>query len=100
MAGGTPHLLRHTVPAGDVDANIALYVAHHPSVLHAGTILMPGAADLLAALEERGCRLGVCSNKPVAFTRELLAFLGVAGRFQAVLGPRTSPAPNRPRTCS
>jgi phosphoglycolate phosphatase len=81
-----------------VDANIALYVEHHPSVLRSGTVLMPGTADLLAALAERGLALGVCSNKPVAFTRELLDYLGIGGRFQAVLGPEDvahpKPAPD------
>ncbi len=94
---GPSYLLRHTVPAGSVDANIALYLAHHPSVLHSGTVLMPGASELLAALAQRGLRLAICSNKPVVFTRELVRGLGVADHFQIVLGPediRPKPAPD------
>ncbi len=95
---GPNYLLSHTVPASNVRANVALYVEHHPSVLRSGTVLMPGAADLVAALAARGLRLAVCSNKPVAFTRELLDYLGIAGRFQTVLGPedvaRPKPAPD------
>ncbi len=49
-------------------------------------------------LHGRGLRLGVCSNKPVAFTRELTAYLGVAPLLDVVLGPedvaRPKPAPD------
>jgi phosphoglycolate phosphatase len=93
---GAPYLLAHTVGVGDAD--VAAYKAHHPSVLLTGTTLVPGAAEAVAALSGRGLRLGVCSNKPVAFTRALLAHFGLAARFAAVLGPedvaRPKPAPD------
>jgi phosphoglycolate phosphatase len=95
---GAPYLLEHTVPAGSVEANAAAYRAHHPSVLRGGTRLMPGAADALRTLHERGLRLGVCSNKPVEFTKELLAYLKVASYVDVVLGPEDvahpKPAPD------
>jgi phosphoglycolate phosphatase len=92
--GRGPHyLLGHTVPAGAIEANIAAYRAHHPSVLREGTRLLPGAADVLRALHERGLRLGICSNKPVAFTRELTAYLGVQSFLDVVLGPEDVPRP-------
>jgi phosphoglycolate phosphatase len=95
---GAEYLLRHTVPGGDIDGAVAGYRAHHPSVLRSGTRLMPGAAEALAAVHDRGLRLGVCSNKPVAFTRELLEFFGVAKFLDVVLGPedvaRPKPAPD------
>ena len=95
---GPGHLLQHTVGQGDPEANAAAYRAHHPSVLHSGTRLLPGAADALRTLHARGLKLGVCSNKPVAFTRELLSYLGVAAYLDVVLGPedvaRPKPAPD------
>jgi phosphoglycolate phosphatase len=95
---GALNLLVATVGRGDPEANAAAYRAHHPSVMLEGTHLMPGAAEALAALQGRGLKLAVCSNKPVGFTRPLLAHLGVAGRFDAVLGPedvpRQKPAPD------
>jgi phosphoglycolate phosphatase len=95
---GPGHLLQHTVPAGDPSANEAAYRAHHPGVMRDGTCLMPGAAEALRTLKERGLRLAVCSNKPVAFTCELLAYLGVDSYPDAVLGPedvaRPKPAPD------
>ncbi len=90
---GGGYLLQHTVPAGSLEANTAAYRAHHPSVLREGTRLMPGAAEALRALHERGLLLGVCSNKPVDFTRELVAYLGVASYLDVVLGPEDVPNP-------
>ena len=95
---GAPYLLEHTVPAGSIEANTAAYRAHHPSVLRSGTRLMPGAAEALRTLHERGLRLGVCSNKPVGFTKELLAYFKVDSCVDVVLGPedvaRPKPAPD------
>src|SRR6185437_16725792 len=84
---GADYLLRHTVPAGTIEANAAAYRAHHPSVLRSGTSLLPGAAEALRTLHARGLRLGICSNKPVCFTRELIVYLGVASYLDVVLGP-------------
>ncbi len=95
---GAEYLLAQTVPGGDIAADTAAYRAHHPSVLRSGTRLMPGAAEALETLHRRGLRLGVCSNKPVAFTRELIAYLGVGRWLDVVLGPedvaRPKPAPD------
>ena len=95
---GADYLLRHTVPAGTVQANAESYRAHHPSVLRSGTRLLPGAAETLRTLHQRGLRLGICSNKPVAFTRELLEYFGIASCFEIVLGPEDvahpKPAPD------
>ena len=95
---GAAVLLARTVPAGDLNANVAAYRAHHASVLHSGTRLLPGAAELLRLLHDRGLRLGVCSNKPVDFTRDLVTYLGLAPLLGAVLGPedvaKPKPAPD------
>ncbi len=95
---GAEFLMQETVPRGDVAANVAAYKSHHPSVMHGGTHLYPGVADTLRRLHEKGLPLAVCSNKPVAFTRDLLAYLKVAAYFAAVLGPedvaRPKPAPD------
>jgi phosphoglycolate phosphatase len=95
---GAAYLLEHTVGRGETEAKLAAYRAHHPTVLHTGTTLMPGAAEVLRRLHGHGFRLGVCSNKPVDFTRELLAYLRVNDCFDVVLGPEDvehpKPAPD------
>lgn len=88
-----PYLLEHTIPGGDIEANIAAYRAHHPSVLRSGTRLLPGAADALRDLQAGGLHLGICSNKPVDFTRQLVAYLGVESYLDLLLGPEDVPRP-------
>jgi phosphoglycolate phosphatase len=93
-----PYLLQHTVPDTNLEADTALYRAHHPSVLVQGTRLLPEVAETLAALHARKIPLAVCSNKPVQYTRILVAQLGIAPYFAEVLGPedaaRPKPAPD------
>ena len=90
---GPVSLLRDTVPAGDVTANVAAYLAHHPSVLHSGTRLMPGAAATLQAFHDRGLQLAVCSNKPIAFTQELLREARRRALFRRRAWPRRRGSP-------
>jgi phosphoglycolate phosphatase len=95
---GPANLLSQTCPVGDMDANVAAYRAHHPSVLREGTRLLPGVRETLETLHGRGLRLAVCSNKLVEFTRQLLTILDIAHYFAVVLGPedvaRPKPAPD------
>jgi phosphoglycolate phosphatase len=90
---GAGYLLEHTVGTADLEADLARYRVHHPTVMRAGTRLLPGAAEALDALHRAGLLLGVCSNKPVEFTRGLLDHLGLAPLFAAVLGPEDVPRP-------
>jgi phosphoglycolate phosphatase len=90
---GPEYLLSKTVPGGDPERDGRLYRAHHPQVMYAQTRLLPGAATLIDRLDRLGVRLGVCSNKPVAFTKGLLDAFGLAGRFAVVLGPEDVPRP-------
>lgn len=95
---GPAYLLQHTVPGAEVESAIAAYRAHHVTIMREGTQLLPGAEAALAELHRSGLRLGVCSNKPVDFTRELLDHLRIARLFDTVLGPQDvaepKPAPD------
>jgi phosphoglycolate phosphatase len=51
------------------------------------TQLCPGVSALLERLQGAGVQLAVTTNKPHGPTRELLAALGVARRFEAVVCP-------------
>jgi len=46
----------------------------------------PGIVDALDALAEAGVRLAICTNKPIALSRDLIAALGWTDRFVANLG--------------
>ncbi|MFO0964482.1 MAG: HAD-IA family hydrolase [Gemmataceae bacterium] len=95
---GADQLLAETCPECDVAEGLALYRAHHPSVMLTGTRLLPGARAALEALHAAGIRLGICSNKPRAFTERIVTHLGIAEFFAALLGPEDvrhiKPAPD------
>ncbi|HEY9548767.1 MAG TPA: HAD family hydrolase, partial [Kiloniellaceae bacterium] len=48
--------------------------------------LYPGVAEALAELRRAGLRLGLCTNKPEAAARQMLADFGIAACFAAVVG--------------
>jgi 2-phosphoglycolate phosphatase len=88
---GLEHLLADCVPGTDIVIDAARYRGHHPSVLRSGTRLLPGCAEATAALHAAGIRLGICSNKPASFTRELVKILGLDANFELALGPEDVP---------
>ena len=90
---GPEYLLTHTAPDGRLADDLACYRAHHPSVMLSMTRLLPGAALLLAALHRLGKKIGLCSNKPRAFSQQLLQHLEVSAYFDVVLGPEDVPLP-------
>lgn len=55
------------------------------------TRLFPGVARALDELAARGWRLGLCTNKPVALAEALVAELGLAPRFGALVGAGSLP---------
>lgn len=84
---GLANLLETVVPNAPTSEAIAAYKAHHLGVMVAGTQLLPGVLDTLTQLHQGGIALAICSNKAVAFTKQIVSSLGIAPLFQAVLGP-------------
>ena len=68
-----------------------LYLDHYAANICVGTRPYPGLETALGALDERGCALAVCTNKPERLTTLLLDALGWTGRFAAVVGADTLP---------
>ncbi|MCY0147451.1 phosphoglycolate phosphatase [Hoeflea sp. G2-23] len=66
---------------------MAIYGKH----LTRHTTIMAGAADVLAALAGAGVKLGVVTNKPEAFTREVLTHFGFEDFIEVVVGGDTGP---------
>ncbi len=93
---GPAYLLEHTIPGGNLATDWPRYRAHHPTVMESHTRLLPGAAQVIDDLKSTGRRVGVCSNKPRAFTVRLLAHLNL--EVDLILGPedvaRPKPAPD------
>jgi phosphoglycolate phosphatase len=93
---GLEHLLVDVVPGTDVELDTGRYREHHPSVLRSGTRLLPGAMEVTTKLKQAGVRLGICSNKPTGFTRELVKIFELD--IDVVMGPddvaNIKPAPD------
>src|SRR5207244_13558357 len=73
--------------AAGVEAFMAYYAAH----LLDATRPYPGVEEALAALGARGVACSVLTNKPEAMSRALLAGLGLAARFVAIVGGDSLP---------
>lgn len=56
-----------------------------------GTQAYPGVNDALDALQARGVKLALCTNKQEGLTHTLIEALGWTGRFDAIVGGDTLP---------
>jgi phosphoglycolate phosphatase len=65
-------------------AAIAEFLADYGAHAADATRPFPDVPETLAALRERGWRLAVCTNKPLAPTRSLLDRFGLTGLFGAI----------------
>lgn len=95
IGSGAPKLVERCLRwAGDVPGDhpeaLTLFLRHYARDPMRGTTAYPGARALLAALAARGLKLGLCTNKPEAPTRAILAAMDL-GPFAAVLGGDTLP---------
>jgi len=100
VGAGVPELVRrglsaHGVGADDVAPFVRELVERYSAQPAARTRLYEGAEDLLASLSRNGVRLGICTNKPQGITELVLAELGIAGHFSAVVGT-TPDLPRKP----
>jgi phosphoglycolate phosphatase len=90
---GPTFLIEHTVGRDAIQMDITLYKNHHPTVMRFLTHLLPGAAESLVAARQTGRKTAICSNKPRAFTVELIEVLGIARNVDVVVGPEDAPKP-------
>lgn len=99
IGNGTWVLARRALPDDAPDELIAAveaaFVTEYATAWKTGTAPYPGIDELVASLKARGLPLAVFSNKPDAFTKEIVAHLFPAGTFQAALGHREG-TPRKP----
>jgi phosphoglycolate phosphatase len=81
------------VPAGvDLDLLYARFLERYTARPAQNSTVHQDVVDVLHALQRRGMRLGVCTNKAQAPTDRLLAALGLDRFFDAVVGGDAVPA--------
>ena len=72
--------------AEDEPAMLRSLLDRYAEAGHERSRLYPGVIEALAMLGDEGIVLGICTNKPEAPARALLAHLGLSDRFGAVIG--------------
>jgi len=55
------------------------------------SVLYPDVVETLTSLRAAGCRLGVCTNKPIGPTRAVIAAFGLDAMIEAVIGGDSLP---------
>jgi phosphoglycolate phosphatase len=73
-------------PEGDVEEAVRLYRSHYEANEIFNAEVYPGLREALATLGSRPARLFVCTAKPVAFARRIVAHFGLSGLFEGVYG--------------
>lgn len=96
VGNGMPKLVERVMAAKGIDPArhqelTRLTLEHYNASPSALTRPYPGVPQALATLEAAGHRLAVCTNKPEAPARAILADLGLAGHFPVVVGGDTLP---------
>lgn len=73
------------------------YSVHYSENAVGLTKLYPNVGETLTALHAAGCRLGICTNKPIGPTRAVLAAFGLDTMIEHVIGgdslPQRKPQP-------
>lgn len=98
VGDGVIMLMTRAIPAGPdqeqlVTAAVTRFGHHYRQRWHEQTHLYPGIAELLDELMARSIQLAVLSNKPHAFTCEIIEHFCKRWPFRAVYGQR----PNVPK---
>ena len=75
-----------------VEAAVPAFLAYYADHIADGSRPFPGVEAALEMLMASGCRLAICTNKPVALSRALVRALGWDERFVANLGFDSVPA--------
>ncbi|MGZ8285123.1 MAG: phosphoglycolate phosphatase [Allosphingosinicella sp.] len=94
--GGRALLRRGLAASGEasealVERGYPILIEYYGAHICEGTKAFPRIEAALDAVEKAGAALAVCTNKPEALTRKLLAALGWRDRFAAILGGDTLP---------
>jgi len=98
IGNGIPVLVERVMEARGEPADperhaelLARFMAHYSNASTDLTTAFPGVDKALTELVAAGCRLGVCTNKPVALSRDILAALKLVHAFEVVIGGDSLP---------
>ena len=92
IGGGSALMLRRALvltgglDGVDFDGLRQILLAHYEANIAVHTRLYPGGAAMLDALDERGVKIAMVTNKPQPLAIKLLGELGLLDRFACVIG--------------
>jgi len=72
--------------AAQLEEFVAMFVTEYKACATDSTCPYPGVVEALQELHSMNIPMGVCTNKPKAFTRQILEGLGLSGYFSSVVG--------------
>jgi len=73
----------------DLEGHVARFLTYYEAAPTDLSEAFPGAHELLEALKAAGAKIGVCTNKPEAPSRNILRIFGLDGFVDAVVGGDT-----------
>ena len=102
IGGGARKMLAHGLAAtgdcseAELDRLFPLLIDFYHDNISGGTLPYPGMIASLDALQARGVRLAICTNKAEPLALKLLDELSLSDRFAAVIGgsPDRAPKPS------
>lgn len=90
VGNGAPVLMRRAMgpeaSETEIEEALAYFLNYYREHMLEHTVLYPTVRETLDALLAAGARMAVLTNKPVRFSRELVAGLGLEAHFFAVYG--------------
>ena len=69
------------------------YLSIYDTVFTRSPVLLPGMAELLQAIESKGLKWGIVTNKPRRFTQPLVKSMGLDKRAACVVSGDDAPQP-------
>ena len=91
VGGGLENAIAKFVPAGRLEEALGIYREYWDRTMLEDVALLPGAAELLAALHACGAVLGVISNKVGPSSRQICAHLGLTPLLRVIVGAKDTP---------
>ncbi len=90
VGNGAPVLIRRAMGPeasdAEVDRALVYFLGWYREHMLDNTVLYPGVRDGLDQLRDAGMKMAVLTNKPVRFSRDLVAGLGLAEHFFQIYG--------------
>jgi phosphoglycolate phosphatase len=91
VGGSMEVTMRKFLPAGRIPEAAEIWREHLAKIYLDDVSVMPGGRELVAALQARGLRLGVFTNKLGTTSRGIMRHLGLEGSFAVILGANDTP---------